>query len=112
MVSSGISVAAIGGTLDAVASHTDRGCHVTVTWCPSLSAVCDNKLADVAANERIAVEQEGENRHYDSAKAAIRQATKEPPSSHEECTMKEARKLTTSWKPISCQGRTKSPSAD
>ena len=60
MVSSGISVAAIVGKLEAVESHTDRGCHLTVTWRPSHSAVCGNKLADVTANERITVEQEGE----------------------------------------------------
>ena len=57
---------------------TNRGCHLTFTWCPSHSGICSNQLADVAAKEGTTVEQEGVSHHYDSAKAAIRQATKEP----------------------------------
>ena len=37
----------------------------------------------MAAKEGTTVEQEGVSHHYDSAKAPIRQATKEPPITHE-----------------------------
>ena len=36
----------------------------------------------MAAKEATTVEQEGVGHHYDSAKAATRQATKEPPITH------------------------------
>ena len=55
-----------------------EGGHLTVTWCPSHSGVRGNELADVAAIEWTTVEEEGKSHHYDSAKAVIRQAIKEP----------------------------------
>ena len=69
--------------LDALALPTKTGCHFTFTWRPSHSGVSNNELADVAAKEGTTMEQEGVSHHYDSAKAAIRQATKEPPITHE-----------------------------
>ena len=42
---------------DALASHTNRECHVTFTWYRSHSGICGNELADVAVNEETAVEQ-------------------------------------------------------
>ena len=65
--------------LDTLASPTNRGCHLTFTWYPSQSGIRGNQLADMAAKEGTTVEKEGESDHNDSAKAAIRQASKEPP---------------------------------
>ena len=93
--------------LSALAAPTERKYHLIFTWCPSHSGVHGNELADTTT-----VEQEGESHHYDSAKAAIWQVTKEPTSVYVASMAKEARKCTTSWKACSCQGRTKSPSAD
>ena len=64
--------------LDTLASPTDRGSHLTFTWCHSQSGIRGNELTEVAAKEGTTVEQEGVSHHYDSAKAAIRLATKEP----------------------------------
>ena len=69
--------------LDALVSLSERGCHLTFTWCPSHSSVRGGDLADMVAKERTTVKQEEENQHYDSARAAIRQANKEPPIAHE-----------------------------
>ena len=63
--------------LDALISHTERECHLTVTWCPSHSGVGSNELADEVAEEGTTVEQEGVSHHYDSAKT-----TKQPPITH------------------------------
>ena len=68
--------------VDAQASHTERRCHLTFTWCPSHPGVRGNELAGVAPKEVTTEEQEGESYHYDSAKAAIRQETKEHPITH------------------------------
>ena len=65
--------------LVALASLANNGRHLTYTWCPSHHGIHGNELADVAAKERTTVEQEGVSHHHDSARAAIRQATKEPP---------------------------------
>ena len=56
---------------------------LTFTWRPSHCGVHGNVLANMAAKEGTTVEQEEENHHHDSAKAAIRQVTKEPPINHE-----------------------------
>ena len=69
--------------LGARASLATRRCHLTFKWCHGHSGVCSNKLADVAAEEGITVEQGGDSHHYDSANAVIRQATKEAPITHE-----------------------------
>ena len=58
--------------------RTNRGYHLSFSWCPIYSEIRGNYLADVAAKERTTVEQEGVSHHYDSANAAIRQANKEP----------------------------------
>ena len=85
--------------LDALASRTEGGCHLTFTWCPSHSGIYSNQLADVAAMEGTTVEQEGVGHHYDSVKAAILQATKEPPITHE----RQCRIGGESWKCCRCQ---------
>ena len=71
------------GILDTLASLTNRGCHLTFTWCPGYSGIRSNESADVAAKEGTTVEQEGVSLYYDSAKEAIRHMTKEPPITHE-----------------------------
>ena len=63
--------------INALASHTKRGCHLTFTWCPNDSGIRGNELADVAAKGGTTVEQEGVSHHYNSAKAAIWQSAKE-----------------------------------
>ena len=66
-----------------LASPTDRGCHLTFTWCHSHFGINGSELADVATKEGTTVGQEGVSHHYDSAKAVMRQATKEPPITYE-----------------------------
>ena len=57
--------------LNALASHTERRCHLTFTWSLSHSGVCSNELADMGAKEGTTVEQEGVSRYYALAKAAV-----------------------------------------
>ena len=64
--------------LDFLVSHTDTGCHLTLSWCPIHSGIRGNELADVAAKEGTTVEHEGVSQHNNSAITAVRQATKEP----------------------------------
>ena len=52
--------------LDALASSTNRECHLTFTRCPSHSQIRDNVLADVGPKEGTSVEQEWVSHHYDS----------------------------------------------
>ena len=66
-----------------LASLTEWGCHLTFTLCPCHYGLSGSELAEMAAKEGTTVEQEGENHHYDSAKAAMRQATMEPSITHE-----------------------------
>ena len=68
--------------LDTLSSPTDRGCHLTFTWCSSHSGICGSELADLDAKEVTTVVQEGVS-HYDSVKTSIQQATKEPCIAHE-----------------------------
>ena len=79
--------------LDALATLTNRGCHLTFSWCPSHSGIRCNELADVAAKEGSTVEQEGVSRHYYSTKAAIRQATMEQPITLERPRRKRGEKV-------------------
>ena len=79
--------------LNALASHTKRGCHLTFTCCPSHSGVRGNELADMAAKQGTTVEQEGVNHHYDSAKHGRRPRNPLLPTSvYVTPTVKEARR--------------------
>ena len=77
---------------------TERGCHLTFTWCPSHCVVRGNELADVATKEGTAVEQEEENHHCESVTADIGQTTKDPlvPTTERGCH------LTFTWCPSHC----------
>ena len=97
--------------LDTLASITKRGCHLAFTWCPSHSGVCSKELADMAAK--------GGQLWSRKAKIIITIQRKRqygrrrwnpllPTSVH---IAKDEKKLSTSWKAYSCQGRNKSPSA-
>ena len=66
-----------------LASPTNRECNPTFTWCPSYSGIHSKELADVAAKEETTEKQEGVGHHHDAEKAAMQQATKQPPISHE-----------------------------
>ena len=63
-------------------SHSQIRCHLTSTLFPSHSCAGVMELCDVAAKEGTTVEQEGENNNYDTAKSAIRQATKKHHNTH------------------------------
>ena len=61
-----------------------EGANLTFTWCPSHYGVSGSELSHMVVKEGTIVQQQGENHHLDSAKAAIRQVTKEHPISHEQ----------------------------
>ena len=58
-------------------------CLLTIQWCPGHAGVAGNELADAAA--KLATELEGPSApiSFDSIKAEIKKATKDPPPSHE-----------------------------
>ena len=102
-------------TLDPLVSFTERGCHIIFTWCPSHSAARGNELADVAPKggttwnrkEWVIIMTQRKRQHGTRLRNPLL-----PTSVYVPSTAKEEKKWTTSWIACSCQGRTKSPSAD
>ena len=66
----------------------------------------------MAAKLATNVALEGVSHHCDSAKAAIRQATTETPTTHERLCRIYDQKVSHKLEANSCHGRTKYPSAD
>ena len=55
---------------------TARSCQVTFTWCPGHCGITGNELADAQAKKGADSDQTDVDRHYTTAKAMIRRATR------------------------------------
>ena len=58
-------------------------CKLTIQWCPGHAGVAGNELADTAAKQAAELEGPSAPISFDSIKAEIKKATRDPPPTHE-----------------------------